>query len=84
MADLVRVRDNGFEFNMLRSRAESLDLEILDEPVARRDGTLRRTTRANGRPAKPKTTVAEAAARKKKTAASGSDVPAETAEEASA
>lgn len=65
MADLVRVRIGGFEKNVGRSFAESNDLEVLDEPTANGDGSLRATTRKGGRPVKEKTTVAKQAAEKK-------------------
>ncbi len=79
MADLVRVRLDGFEKNVSASFAKSHKLDVLDEPTHRSDGTPRPTLRAGGRRVKPKTTVAKQAAAKK-TAASK---PAETAEEAS-
>lgn len=65
MPDLVRVRINDFEKNVGRSFAESLDLEVLDEPTTNGDGSLRATTRKDGRPVKEKTTVAKKAADKK-------------------
>ena len=65
MSDLVRVRLNGVEKNVGRTFAEANELEVLDEPTRNLDGTLRATTRANGRPRKPKTSVADAAAKKK-------------------
>lgn len=68
--ELIRVRLNGVEKNMGRSLAErSKGVEILDEPVTNGDGTLRGTTRKDGRRAKPKTTVADQATAKKKAAA---------------
>lgn len=68
--DLVRARVNGVEMNLGRTFAESTEgVEVLDEPVTNPDGSLRGQTRAAGRPAKPRTTVAEKAAAKK-TAAS--------------
>lgn len=77
MSDLVRVRENGFELNVGRAHAEAAGMEVLDEPTARPDGTLRPATRVNGRPVKPKTTVAKKAAEKK-----AASEPAKTAEEA--
>lgn len=69
MADLVRVRLNGFEKNVGRTFAEATEgVEILDEPTRNPDGTPRATTRTGGRRAKPKTSVAEQAAAKKKAA----------------
>jgi hypothetical protein len=70
MSDLVRVRANGVEFNAGRALAERKNWQVLDgEPTHRPDGRPRPTTRANGRPVKPKTSVAEAAAEKKSKAA---------------
>lgn len=64
---LVRARINGFEKNVGRAFAESTEgVEILDdEPTTNPDGTLRATTRVDGRPVKKKTTVAQSAAAKK-------------------
>jgi hypothetical protein len=81
MADLVRVRLDGVEKNVGAAFAERLGLEVLDEPTRRADGSLRAPSRANGRPRKPKTSVAEAAAAKKEKAA---QPDASTPEEASA
>lgn len=66
--ELVRVRVGDVEKNMGRSLAEaSSDVEILaNESPRNPDGSLRRETRKNGRPPKKKTTVAEAAASRKK------------------
>ena len=64
MSDLVRVRLNGVEKNVGAAFAEANGLKVLDEPTRKGDGTLRRPTRAHGRPTKPKTSVAEAAAAK--------------------
>lgn len=67
--ELVRVRVDGVEKNLGRAYAESTDgVEILDEPVRNRDGSMRAETRAGGCPAKPRTTVAKKAAAKKKKA----------------
>lgn len=69
MADLVRVRLNGFEKNVGRTFAETTEgAEILDEPTSNPDGTLRGITRTGGRRAKPKTSVAKQAAAKKQAA----------------
>lgn len=65
MSDLVRVRVNGVEKNVGRAHAERHGHTVLDEPTRKGDGTLRATTRAHGRPRKPKTSVAEAVAAKK-------------------
>ncbi len=65
MADLVRVRINGYEKSLGRAYAEAHNLEILDEPAVDGRGDTLPTTRKNGRKAKPKTTVNEAAEQKK-------------------
>lgn len=65
MADLVRVRIGDIEKNVGKAFAEANDLTVLDEPTTNGDGTLRAETRAGGRRAKPKTTVAKSAAAKK-------------------
>lgn len=81
MSDLVRVRlSSGVETNVGRQHAENVGLEILDEPTHRGDGTTRPATRRNGRPMKPKTSVSEEAAKKKR----GAEVVASDAEEATA
>lgn len=67
MADLVRVRIGGIEKNVGAGFAERLGLEVLDEPTRRPDGTFRPPSRAHGRPVKPKTSVADAAAAKQET-----------------
>lgn len=67
MSDLVRVRIGDVEKNVGAPFAELFSLEVLDEPTRRPDGSLRPPTRANGRPMKPKTSVAEAAAAKQET-----------------
>ena len=73
MPDLVRVRINDVSKTVGRTFAEALDLEVLDEPATNPDGTVRATTRANGRPRKPKTTVAKSAAAKKAVTESATD-----------
>lgn len=45
-----------------RSQAIGDDLEVLDEPVRDGNGDVRRPTRANGRPRKKRTSVAQEAA----------------------
>lgn len=72
--DLVRVRMDGVEKNVGRGFAEANGLEVLDEPVRNRDGSLRATTRVGGRRLKPKTSVAAEAAKKKSAAAEAADV----------
>lgn len=69
MSELVRVRLNGFEKSVGKNFAESNGLEVLDEPARHQDGRVRATTRTKGRPVKPRTSVAEAAAAKKETQA---------------
>lgn len=65
MADLVRVRLEHVEKNVGRAFALANDLTVLDEPTHKRDGSLRGTTRAGGRPVKEKTSVAKKATEKK-------------------
>lgn len=67
MSDVVRARLNGRDTNMSRFLAERVGAEVLDEPTVDADGTQRGSTRASGRPSKPRTTVAAEA--DKKTAA---------------
>lgn len=64
MSNLVRVRVGDREFNVGRAHAEANSLAVLDESPRFPDGTLRPTTRAGGRPVKPKVSVAEAAEKK--------------------
>lgn len=61
---LVRVRKDGFEFNVGANYAESKGLEVIDSPTHTQDGRPRRPTRLYGRPVKPKKSVAEKAAEK--------------------
>lgn len=69
MADLVRVRlENGVEKNVGAEFAKMLELEVLDEPTHRPDGSIRPPTRAHGRPVKRRTSVAKAAAAKQEKA----------------
>lgn len=65
MAELVRVRIGDVEKNVGAEYAEINGLTVLDEPTTNSDGTPRAETRKDGRPAKPRTTVAAAAAQKK-------------------
>lgn len=67
MADLVRVRENGYEHNEGRARAIAKGLEILAEPT-HKGIAPRPTTRVGGRPVKPKTSVAKKASEKKTSA----------------
>lgn len=64
---LVRVRlEGGLEKNVGDAYAEIHGLTVLkDEPTHRGDGTTRGATRSGGRQPKPRTTVADAAAKKK-------------------
>lgn len=78
MPDLVRVRLDGVEKNVGKAFAAKHGLTVLDEPTQNGDGSLRGSTRKNGRRAKPKTTVDQSATAKKKAASK----PASTAEEA--
>lgn len=59
-SNLVRVRVAGQETNVSRAWAEKRNLEILDEPTHRLDGTVRRPTRKGGRPLKPRVTLPSA------------------------
>lgn len=63
---LVRVRVGDREFNVGAAYAESHKLTVLDdEPTHTPTGEARPVTRAGGRKVKPKTSVAESAAKKK-------------------
>lgn len=61
---LVRARIGDRSVNVSPEYAEAEGLELLDEPTHRADGRTRPETTLAGRPLKPKTTVAEAAAKK--------------------
>lgn len=64
--ELVRARVGDQSLNVGRAFAQSKKLQVLDEPTRNPDGSLRRATRANGRPAtKKKTTVDREATAKK-------------------
>lgn len=65
MSDFARVRVGEAEFTTGREYAEHRGWQVLDEPTHLPDGRLRPQTRLNGRPEKPRTTVNEAAAKKK-------------------
>lgn len=73
MGDLVRVRINGVEKNVGRGFAAKHDLEVIEEPTHANGGQARKTTRKGGRPLKPKTTVAAAAAAKDPASAPAAD-----------
>lgn len=64
--EFVRIRtENGMESTISATYAEGLEgVEILDEPATNSWGRPLPATRQNGRPAKPRTTVTKAAARK--------------------
>ena len=66
---LVRVRKGDLEFNVGTAFAEVHGLEVLDES-AWHGGRPRPVTRKNGRPRKPKVSVAKKAAEKKAAAES--------------
>ena len=76
MSELVRVRLGDVEKSVGAEFAESNGLRVLDEPARFSDGRVRPTTRVNGRPKKPKTSVVEAAAAKKTVEATESNEPA--------
>lgn len=78
MSDLVVARLNGFDKPVGRAFAEAKGLEVLDESHLNPDGSIRRMAKSNGRPMKPKTSVAKKVAEKK----AASPEPAKTAEEA--
>lgn len=62
---LVRALIGDQQVNVSPEYAESQRLELLlDEPTHNPDGSVRESTRSNGRPIKPKTTAADAAAKK--------------------
>lgn len=69
MYDLIRVRAGGREFNAGRARAAVQGFEVLDEPTHDLAGALRPSTRLNGRPIKPRTSVDAEVAKKKSPAA---------------
>lgn len=83
MADhLVRVRIGDRIKNVGSAFAKKHSLEVVDESPRRPDGTLRPEMRSNGRRVKPKTTVAGAAAAKKKDQATPDPAEPNQAEEA--
>lgn len=61
---LVRALIGRRSVNVSPEYAEAKGLEVLDEPTHLDDGRVRPETTATGRPIKPKTTVAAAAAKK--------------------
>lgn len=82
MTEYVRARvprDGGDDLSRTTSaaRAAAAGWDLLDEPTHNQDGRIRPDTRLNGRKAKPKTSVADAAAEKKaaKSAASTDNPP---------
>lgn len=61
---LVRALIGNRSVNVSPEYAKAHDLEVLDEPTHLDDGRVRPETTATGRPIKPKTTVADATAKK--------------------
>lgn len=61
---LVRVRKGNVEFNVGSALARAQELEVLDESAYDHNGQPRATSAKNGRPRKPKTSVASAAEKK--------------------
>lgn len=72
---LVRVRVEGQEFNVGHAYAVAEGLEVLDESAYDAIGEPRPASRAGGRPAKPRISVAEAAAKKAAKSAEDTDNP---------
>ncbi len=70
---LVRVRKDDLEFNVGAAHAAAKKLDVLDESAYDHNGQPRPTTRKNGRPVKPKTSVAEAAEKKAAGSTSATD-----------
>lgn len=69
MPELVRIRQtlsdgSVIERNVGAAYAKAKRLDVLDEPVCDRSGALKPVTRKNGRPRKPRVSVAEKAAEK--------------------
>lgn len=65
MSDLVLVRhDNGTISPVSRVMAEKRGWQVVEGEATRPDGRPARPTRENGRPVKPRTTVADKAAKK--------------------
>lgn len=66
MSEFVRVRlENGHEVSLAAVFVEGTSLQVLDEPATDLRGRPLGASRMNGRPMKPKTTVAKEAAKKK-------------------
>lgn len=63
--ELVLVRLNGQDVAVSRAFAKSKGLDVLDEDVIQPDGSKRVRTRADGRPAKKRVSVAKKVAEKK-------------------
>lgn len=61
---LVRARIGDRSVNVSPEYAAAEGFEVLEEPTHRDDGRARPETTVSGRAVKPKTTVAEAAAKK--------------------
>lgn len=77
---LVRVRKDGFEFNVGENFAASEELEVIDSPTHTQDGRPRRPTRLNDRPVKPKKSIAAKAAEKTPSAPVAEEEAASTAD----
>lgn len=75
MQKLVRAVVGEVETNTSAAFAASHDLKVLDESTRREDGRRRPATRLGGRKAKPKTTVATAAAKKADSSAKSDNPP---------
>lgn len=78
--ELVWAVVDGRQVAVGRNKAEAEGYEVLDESPRDRNGDVRRPVRANGRKAKPKTTVAKKAAANKKAAEVIASEPATTNE----
>lgn len=72
MSHLVRVRVGNREFNVGAAYATAHGLTVLDEPT-HAHGRPRRASRAQGRPVKPKVSVADAIEKKAAQSADQSD-----------
>lgn len=64
MPNLVRAVIGDQEVNVSPQYADAKGLEVLAESIYADDGSLKPATRRGGRPMKPKTSVAKAAAEK--------------------
>lgn len=73
MADLVRVRLGDIEKTVGAALAQVKELDVLDEPARKPDGTVRSATSERGRRLKKRTTVKKEAARKRAAAPEKAD-----------